>query len=539
MQNSGHNLSKQILQTYKSLNNWHTFQIKLFWEGIVVGIFGGLVISLFRFLLTRVEDLRQFVYTAVAANWGLVSPASLGILALLLAVAALLTALVKYEPMASGSGIPQVKAIIMGLMKMRWLRIIWVKIVGGVAGIGYGLSLGREGPSIQIGAACAQGLSRLLGRTRMEERYLITSGAGAGLAAAFNAPLAGVIFSMEELHRNFSGVVLLPAMTAALTATFISRIFFGPDTIFTFYGLPRMPLEHVPYALLAAIMAGFAGVIFNYGLLNIPKFYNLPCFRGSLFLKLAFSLLCATILGFTLPQVLGGGNALVNKLAVMQVSAATLGILIAAKFIFTLISYGTGVPGGFFLPMLVLGALTGDLCAHGFTALGWLPAAVIPNVIVVAMAAFFSASVRAPITGTVLILEMTGSFQHLMVLAMGAAVAYVVAELCGSQPIYEELMVRALKNKGNPALVTGERNLVEVAVCSGSLLDNKQIRHIKWPPQSVVIDVKRGQEELIPTGELLMHSGDFVYVLTDTEHEPAVRALGQEIVAPGNLYGDF
>ena len=539
MQNSGHNLSKQILQTYKSLNNWHTFQIKLFWEGIVVGIFGGLVISLFRFLLTRVEDLRQFVYTAVAANWGLVSPASLGILALLLAVAALLTALVKYEPMASGSGIPQVKAIIMGLMKMRWLRIIWVKIVGGVAGIGYGLSLGREGPSIQIGAACAQGLSRLLGRTRMEERYLITSGAGAGLAAAFNAPLAGVIFSMEELHRNFSGVVLLPAMTAALTATFISRIFFGPDTIFTFYGLPRMPLEHVPYALLAAIVAGFAGVIFNYGLLNIPKFYNLPCFRGSLFLKLAFSLLCATILGFTLPQVLGGGNALVNKLAVMQVSAATLGILIAAKFIFTLISYGTGVPGGFFLPMLVLGALTGDLCAHGFTALGWLPAAVIPNVIVVAMAAFFSASVRAPITGTVLILEMTGSFQHLMVLAMGAAVAYVVAELCGSQPIYEELMVRALKNKGNPALVTGERNLVEVAVCSGSLLDNKQIRHIKWPPQSVVIDVKRGQEELIPTGELLMHSGDFVYVLTDTEHEPAVRALGQEIVAPGNLYGDF
>ena len=539
MQNSSHNLSKQILQTYKSLNNWHTFQIKLFWEGIVVGIFGGLVISLFRFLLTRVEDLRQFVYTAVAANWGLVSPASLGILALLLAVAALLTALVKYEPMASGSGIPQVKAIIMGLMKMRWLRIIWVKIVGGVAGIGYGLSLGREGPSIQIGAACAQGLSRLLGRTRMEERYLITSGAGAGLAAAFNAPLAGVIFSMEELHRNFSGVVLLPAMTAALTATFISRIFFGPDTIFTFYGLPRMPLEHVPYALLAAIMAGFAGVIFNYGLLNIPKFYNLPCFRGSLFLKLAFSLLCATILGFTLPQVLGGGNALVNKLAVMQVSAATLGILIAAKFIFTLIRYGTGVPGGFFLPMLVLGALTGDLCAHGFTALGWLPAAVIPNVIVVAMAAFFSASVRAPITGTVLILEMTGSFQHLMVLAMGAAVAYVVAELCGSQPIYEELMVRALKNKGNPALVTGERNLVEVAVCSGSLLDNKQIRHIKWPPQSVVIDVKRGQEELIPTGELLMHSSDFVYVLTDTEHEPAVRALGQEIVAPGNLYGDF
>jgi NhaP-type Na+/H+ and K+/H+ antiporter len=135
------------------------------------------------------------------------------------------------------------------------------------------------------------------------------------------------------------------------------------------------------------------------------------------------------------------------------------------------------------------------------------------------MAAFFSASVRAPITGTVLILEMTGSFQHLMVLAIASAIAYIVAELCGSQPIYEELMVRALKKKDNPALVSGTRDIVEIAVCSGSQLDNKQLRHIHWPPQTVVVDVKRGQEELIPENDLQLHSGDFVYVLTNTEHE--------------------
>ena len=99
---------------------------------------------------------------------------------------------------------------------MRWLRILWVKLVGGIVGIGLGLSLGREGPSIQIGAVTAQGLSRAFGRTRMEERYLITAGASAGLAAAFNAPLAGVMFALEELHRNFSGVVLAPSMAAAL-----------------------------------------------------------------------------------------------------------------------------------------------------------------------------------------------------------------------------------------------------------------------------------------------------------------------------------
>ena len=128
-------------------------------------------------------------------------------------------------------------------MRLRWLRVLWVKLSGGILGIGLGLSLGREGPSIQLGAVTAQGMSRALGRTRMEERYLITAGASAGLAAAFNAPLAGAIFALEELHRNFSSVVLAPAMAAALVATMVSRVVFGRDPIFHFGMLPPFPLH--------------------------------------------------------------------------------------------------------------------------------------------------------------------------------------------------------------------------------------------------------------------------------------------------------
>ena len=200
----------QIVNTYRSLNHWHSFQFKLFWEGIIVGIFSGLVISLFRFLLTKAEEWRTDLYEQLTQLPDLYTA---GWFAALLVIGAVLYKLTIYEPMAGGSGIPQVKGVILG-----------VKLAGGVIGLGAGLSLGREGPSIQLGAVTAQGISRFWGRSRMEERYLITSGAGAGLAAAFNAPLAGVIFSLEELHRNFSAVVLLPAMTAALTATFVSRL---------------------------------------------------------------------------------------------------------------------------------------------------------------------------------------------------------------------------------------------------------------------------------------------------------------------------
>ena len=416
----------QVINTYRALNNWRSFRLKLFIEGIIIGILSGLIISFFRWSLHLVETNREHIYTFLkntdwywTAFWFIA----------LAVIAFTLDRLTKYEPLAAGSGIPQVKGAILGFIKMRWLRILWVKLLAGIIGIGAGLSLGREGPSIQLGAVTAQGLSRLLKRTRLEERYLLTSGASAGLAAAFNAPLAGVIFALEELHRNFSVVVLLPAMAAAMTATVISRFFFGNDTIFDFFGLPFLPLEYYGYVALLSLVVGLAGVIFNAGLLNIPRFYKL---FPTPFSKIVFALFCAGILGFVYPQVLGGGNELINNIAKTPYTLQALLLLLAGKFIFTMLSYGSGVPGGFFLPMLVIGALTGSVISNIMIALGLLDPFFYSNIIVISMAAFFSASVRAPITGIILIMEMTGSFQHMLVLSIASIVAFIAAELAAA-----------------------------------------------------------------------------------------------------------
>lgn len=527
--NSNNNsATRQIGSTYRSLNNWNSFQFKLFWEGIVVGIFSGLVVSLFRFLLSKAEDFRVAVYAQLTQ---LPVEFTAGWFAVLLAVGGILCWLTRHEPMAGGSGIPQVKGVILGLMRMNWFRILWVKLTAGVIGLGAGLSLGREGPSIQLGAVTAQGVSRFLGRTRMEERYLITSGASAGLAAAFNAPLAGVMFSLEELHRNFSAVVLLPAMTAAMTSTFVSQLLFGRALTFNFRSIPRIPLDvHILYAILIAVIAGLCGVIFNYGLLNIHRFYSLPVFKN-LYMKITFALLCAGILGFVLPQVLGGGNRLVDELATKSFPLQLLVALLIGKFIFTLVSYGTGVPGGFFLPMLVLGALVGSICAWFLTASQLMLPSHGANIIIIAMAAFFSASVRAPITGTVLICEMTGSFYHLMILGMASAIAYIVAQLCGSEPIYEALLMRSLNSHSTPEpnTVKKERNIIEVPVSSGSQIENKKVQEIPWPEHALLVDVKRGSEQLIPDGHTVIRAGDFLYVLTETENAEEVQALGSDL----------
>ena len=278
------------------------------------------------------------------------------------------------------------------------------------------------------------------------------------------------------------------------------------------------------------MVAGLCGVIFNYGLLNIHRLYSLPVFKN-LYMKITFALLCAGILGFVLPQVLGGGNRLVDELATKSFPLQLLVALLIGKFIFTLVSYGTGVPGGFFLPMLVLGALVGSICAWFLTTSQLMLPSHGANIIIIAMAAFFSASVRAPITGTVLICEMTGSFYHLMILGMASAIAYIVAQLCGSEPIYEALLMRSLKSHSTPEpnTVKRERNIIEVPVSSGSQIENKKVQDIPWPGHTLLVDVKRGSEQLIPDANTVIRAGDFLYVLAETENAEEVQALGSDL----------
>lgn len=528
-ESSSQSMSRQLFETYVALDNWHTFRLRLFIEGIFVGIFGGLCISLFRFLLGEAEALRIYAYNAFLIP----AVAKENFIPLCLWAAALVVTgfflyrMCLYAPMAGGSGIPQVKGVILGLYKMKWFRILWVKIIAGALGIGAGLSLGREGPSIQIGAVAGQGLSRLLGRTRMEERYLITSGASAGLAAAFNAPLAGMMFALEELHRNFSGAVLLPTMTSAITATIVTHFFFGRSTSFHFLNLVPMPAEHLGLVVLIAISAGFAGIIFNYGLLHTSSFYNLPFFKNQ-YVKILFALFSACLLGFFLPQVLGGGNTLVDQLAAGRfTSLSFLVLLLVGKYVFTLISYGCGVPGGFFLPLLVVGALLGSVEAHVLVSLELINEVYTPNIIIIGMVSLFAASVRSPITGTLLILEMTGDFGHLMALALGSAVAYITAELLKGEPIYDALLKKSLSAKPDKACEE-ERNIVEVPIGSGSLLEGKKIRDVPRMKQTIIIDLKRHGESVIPDPDIRLQADDFLYILTASKNAAALKQLGEE-----------
>jgi H+/Cl- antiporter ClcA len=405
-------------------------------EGMLVGFLSGMAVVLYRYLLEKVFVESRHVLALAHGSVFIV----LGWLSFLGLLGWMVGYLIHMEPFASGSGIPQVKGVLEGKLQTVWWRIILVKFVGGLAGIAAGLSLGREGPSVQIGAMVGQGLSEV--RKRPKERILwVTGGASAGIAASFGAPLAGVLFSLEELHRGFSSAVVVASLVASVSANMVASRFFGMGPLLHFAHVEALPFQVYGFLLVFGVCLGAFGALFNRILLGVGDWVSLWLPRG---VRAVFVFLFAGLLGLLLPEVLGGGHHLITSLGERTFPLYMLLLLCLVKLLFTALSYASGTPGGIFFPLLTIGALFGAFWGtilEGFPVLEGIP---LDNFIVLGMAGYFSAITKAPITGSILIAEMTGSWEGLPSVIFICLVAYVVSDLLKTKPIYDTLLRRLL-----------------------------------------------------------------------------------------------
>ncbi len=513
------------------LEHWHDFRLKLFFEGILTGAFTGVIVVCFRLMLGLTDRERPKLFAFLGSSaFGWAASWFVG----LIIIGLILHWLIKVVPMSTGSGIPQVKGILAGHLRMGWFKVIGAKFIGGLLGIGAGLSLGREGPSVQLGAAAGQGISRLLRRTSMEEKYLLTSGASAGLSAAFNAPLAGVVFALEELHKNFSPVVLASAVAASVTSVCVTRFVFGQSSVFDFHNIPLMPFHYYLYVVVLGLLVGAFGVLFNSSLVKFQIFYEKLSLLPS-HLKPAIPLVAAGFLGFVLPQVLGGGDGLINSLPQMHYAFSILLVILAAKFIFTMLSYGTGVPGGIFMPLLAIGALSGNMYGSIVAQYLHVEPIYISNFIILAMAAYFSAIVKAPITGSILIMEMTGNMEQLLALVTVCMSSYIASDLLEGKPIYDVLLNRILAKRSQPhdplpQEHDEEKHILEKVVSLGAPVCDKKICDIDWPENSLLVGIRRGDSELIPALDSIIYPGDYLIVMSGTAVLSHVHSCLGELV---------
>lgn len=414
--------------------------VMLITEGLCVGLIGGFIVLLYRVALTFAGNWLIKILSYIKGNpfrcavWFLI----------LMALAWIVGRLVKWEPMISGSGIPQVEGEVSGRLSQNWKRVLPAKFAGGFLCMLGGLSLGREGPSIQLGAMAGQGISRALGRGKREEKFLMTCGASAGLSAAFHAPLAGMMFAVEEIHKTFSIPILLPVMTASVTADYIASHILGLDPVFHFQITEYLPQNYYWLLILLGILVGVSGVFYNWGMLKAQELYRkIPLLKETGRLLIAF--LTAGVLGLVMPSVLGSGSGLIASLTKGEMVLGMVVLTLVVKFLFSAVSFGSGAPGGIFFPLLILGALLGAVFAMTGAEFFGLDPVYINNFVLLGMTGFFTAIVRAPLTGIILLFEMSDSISQMLSLSIVSVTAYIVATLMRSEPIYDSLLKRILK----------------------------------------------------------------------------------------------
>lgn len=506
MENTSNNETRETFKKYQYR------KVIMVLNGAVVGVIAGFITIVYRLLISKTEwAMKSFI--------SFFSKSPLGIVcwfAVLAVITFIVGKIIKWEPDISGSGIPQVEAEITGHLDQKWWRVILAKIAGGALCILAGLSLGREGPSIQLGGMAGKGYARLTKKTHYEEKYIITCGASAGLSAAFNAPLAGVMFALEEVHKHFSVSVLLSAMSASIIADFMSAKIFGLSPVFSFTVAGNIPLKYYGLLVFLGVLLGLFGALYNKSIPFLQGLFDKmkklpPQYR------VAVPIFMAGIFAFTLPQLLGSGHYMIELLHEGTLVFKSVLLLLMLKFVFSTVSFTSSAPGGIFFPLLVLGAYLG--CAYGLFSikLFGIDEALLNNFIILAMAGFFAAVVRAPLTGIILLCEMTGTFSQFLSVSVVAMCAYITVEVLKVEPVYDQLLKRMLgrKNVEHAPLKTNKKCLFEAAVHRNSEFDGRTLREMDIPRYCLIIAVRRNGEEMIPNGDTLIMANDAVVVWTE------------------------
>lgn len=430
--------------------------LSTFGLALLVGLIAGSLGAAFHYFL----DQALAVHTAIAANFADQVAAQVAIAALFgAAMAGVAFMLVRVvAPEAAGSGIQEIEGAMAGLRPVRAIRVLLVKFIGGILGIGAGLVLGREGPTVHMGGCIGKMVGESAKASPGTMNTLLAAGAAAGLSAAFGAPFASILFVMEEMRGrfNYSFVSIHAVAIASLTAKVMDDQVFGVGPLLPIQLkismaeivlFPAEVFRFIPFFIGLGILIGLCGVAFNATLMACLRYLDRFSMR-------TMSLITITLGGISgalvlmAPGCVGGGDKLVQ--AVFSDHHAELRVLLALFLVrgaMTFLSYGSGLPGGIFAPMLAIGAIVG----MGFGTVSHL---VLPDLempagafALAAMAGLFAATVRAPLTGIVLVAELTASFELLAPLVITCVISSITAQALNCEPIYDSLLERTLRRQ--------------------------------------------------------------------------------------------
>jgi len=411
------------LDDLRQRENQLTFALSL-----VIGALVGLVVVAFILLTGR---LAARMYPAGGSGWRRILVPTLGSLSTGYL-------LYRYFPFARGSGIPQTKFALFVNDGFIGFRTVVGKFFCCSASLASGIALGREGPSVQVGAGLASVIARRLGLSTDQVKALVPVGCSAALAAAFNTPIAAVLFSLEEIVGDMNAPVLGSVVLSSATSWMVLHLLLGDDPLFHAGGYQLIhPAEFGVYGVLG-VVGGLGSVCFVKLLLWIrAQFMRMP--KSTVWLQPVAGGLGTGILGFFVPGVLGVGYDIVEKALHGNLILQTMVLLAVLKLVATALCYGSGNAGGIFGPSLFIGAMIGG-------AVGSVAHALFPGYTadpgayaLVGMGTAFAGIVRTPLTSVIMIFELTRDYAIIVPLMISNLIAFFISYKLQREPIYEAL----------------------------------------------------------------------------------------------------
>ncbi len=498
--------------------------------GGVAGILSGFLVGLFNFGARYLIKFSEDIYRSVVTHLWAIPLFFLGLIAL----AMLMALLHKLIPNVRGSGIPNVEGSVRGVLSYKWFRTLLGRVAGSFLSFFAGLPLGSEGPSVQLSAMTAQGVTEVMKAKLTWRRYLIAGGAGTGIAVAFNAPLAGIIFAMEECHKRISPMILLCASSSVISGTATYRLlgmaikdakWSSTSMLFDIQGLEpfgdfKQMSSFGEFAGVLGILIGIGVVIgvlailFNFLLIRSQKLMDKCVKKFPYWARLLVAFVLTGVLGLIFAKCFDdgyaflntGGHSLIDLLchSGLKYSFWFLLSILLLRMILLLVCFNSGATGGLFIPMLAIGALLGAMLGTLFVKMG-MDSMYFPAVIVISMTTFFGASVRAPITAIVLVVELSGYKSDFLPVAISIFTAYLVAEILGNSPIYDSLLDRLVEQKSEGVV---KKEFI-ISVGKGTFAVGRQIQDIMWPAGAHITHIiTTNGDSVIPNGKTELQIGD-------------------------------
>lgn len=521
------------------------YYIELFYNTVLIsmitGIFAGVVVTIYNILVHLGEETSLEYYEFFREN-----PAFIPLLFVALFLGAIIIGTwVRFVPMIRGSGIPQIEGAARGTVHFKWYVTLCSMFATSLACVFLGLSAGGEGPSLEMGGCCGEAVGVTLKRSQMERRLQIAAGSSAGLAVAFNAPITGLFFAMEEAFRSFSPHVFMCATFSVVFSLLTRnglRTLLGKSVGYTFtqYTFAPMGWDGLLYVVLAAIVVGFMGVAFYYTMLKTKALCKkITLWKGTGRYLIPF--LLAGAFGLLTPYAMGGGHEFIEVLGTNGVGSfadieqifaigivATLVIVVVFKFVAGILAMACGVPCGVFIPMLAMGAGMGGVLSILFQKMG-MPAEYTDYLIIICMAVFFVSIVKAPITGFIMVFELTGQIQNFLPAMVGVIIGFVISEVFHTEPIYEKSLHGFMKEEKWAEGLHIIRVQVKVQTFSRAI--DSAVRELIWPTNSLVVAIRSlDGSSVVPDGETILHEGDLLTIECESHSEQELLDYLYEIV---------